>query len=234
MNLAALESELGLHFRHQDLLREALTHRSYLNENPGWKFPNNERLEFLGDAVLELVVTEYLFQQYPETEEGKLTLFRAALVNTKMLSEVAESVGLAKHLLVSRGESQVIGRASEAIFADAFEALIGALYLDQGYAIARKFIARLLFPRLAEIVEKGSYKDAKSLLQEIVQADYRITPTYRVLEEAGPDHQKIFRVGVYFEDELKAEGRGSSKQEAEIAAARQLLSELSHLSDKNG
>jgi ribonuclease-3 len=226
MNLPALESEIGLRFRNKDFLLEALTHRSYLNENPDWKQSNNERLEFLGDAVLELVTTEYLFNEYPKEEEGQLTLFRAALVNTRMLSRIAETIGLQKYLLVSRGEAQSSGRASETILADGFEALVGAIYMDQGYIQAKNFILRVLIPYLGEIVEKGLYKDAKSLLQEIAQEEYKLTPTYRVIEESGPDHQKIFRVGVYFNEELKAEGAGPSKQEAEVAAAKHILKEV--------
>jgi len=232
VNQAALESKISVKFKNKDLLLEALTHRSYLNENPSWRISHNERLEFLGDAVLELAVTRYLFERYPEGEEGKLTLFRAALVNTKMLFKVAGDLGLQKHLLVSKGEAEASGKAAETILADAFEALVGAIYLDQGYETAFNFIKKILLPYLPEIEKSGLYKDSKSLLQEIVQSDYRVTPTYRVLEEFGPDHEKTFRVGVYFGDELKAKGTGASKQEAEIEAAKESLRLLGYSSQE--
>ncbi len=226
VNLSVLERKIGINFNNKDLLKEALTHRSYLNENSLWKLPHNERLEFLGDAVLELIITRYLFEKYPQLEEGKLTLLRAALVNSKMLFKVSEKLSLGDYILLSKGEIQMNNRSFETILANVFEALIGAIYLDQGYEKAKYFIERFLILYLPEIEQKGLYKDAKSLLQEIIQSEYKITPTYKVLDETGFDHEKIFKVGVYFDDEMKAEGLGESKQEAELKAAGELLERL--------
>lgn len=228
MNLIDLESKLRLSFQNKLLLQEALTHRSYLNENPAYELSHNERLEFLGDAVLELIVTYHLFLHYPEAGEGKLTLLRSALVNTKMLSRVAREIGLQKYLLISKGEAQSNGRAMETILADAFEALVGAIYLDGGYGAVEEFINRFLLPHLPEIEKYRLYKDPKSLLQEIIQDKHKLTPVYKILEETGPDHERQFRVGVYFGDELKGEGIGFSKQEAEIDAAKKLLVKLNY------
>jgi ribonuclease-3 len=222
-----LENQIGVYFKNENILKEALTHRSYLNENPSWKLPQNERLEFLGDAVLELVTTEYLWRIRPKYEEGLLTLLRAALVNTKMLAKIAEEeIGLQKYLLVSKGESQMAGRAMETILADGFEALTGAVYLDQGFEAARQFIARFVLSHLEEIENKQLYKDPKSLLQEVSQAELKLTPVYKLLSESGPDHARVFSVGVYFGEEMKGEGTGVSKQEAELEAARQALEKL--------
>ncbi len=221
-DLSKLENKLGLKFKDKSLLQEALTHRSYLNEYPSAR-THNERLEFLGDAVLELAVTEYLFNIYPDYEEGQLTSLRAALVNYQMLSRIAREVGLEDYLLLSRGEAKDVGRARDVILANAFEAVIGAIYLDKGYQEAKKFIEKTVLVLLDEVVEKKLYRDPKSVLQEIVQEELKITPTYKVLSEFGPDHRKEFVVGVFFGDELKAEGRGFSKQEAEIKAAEAAL-----------
>lgn len=226
MDRISLENKIGIYFKNENILKEALTHRSYLNENSSWKLPHNERLEFLGDAVLELISTQYLWKTHPKFEEGPLTLLRAALVNTKMLAKVAEEIGLQKYLLVSKGEAQMTGRAMETILADAFEALSGAIYVDQGFEVARKFLAQFLFPYLGEIEKKQLYKDPKSLLQEISQADFKVTPVYKLLSESGPDHARIFVVGVYFGDELQGEGSGPSKQEAEAEAAKHALEKL--------
>jgi ribonuclease-3 len=226
MDLISLENKINIFFKNENILKEALTHRSYLNENPSWKLPHNERLEFLGDAVLELISTKYLWETHPKFEEGPLTLLRASLVNTKMLAKVAEEVGIQKHLLVSKGEAQMNGRAMETILADAFEALTGAIYIDQGFEVAEKFISEFLLPHLKEIEEKQLYKDPKSSLQEMSQADFKVTPVYKLLSETGPDHARVFTVGVYFGDELKAEGSGASKQEAEAEAAKKALEKL--------
>lgn len=224
MNTAILEKILGYSFRGRDLLQEALTHRSYLNENQTWRLPHNERLEFLGDAVLELTVTEELFHRYPDEDEGKLTALRAALVNYQRLFSIARGIDLGKYLLLSRGEAEDNnGRAREVILANAMEAVIGAVYLDGGYAAAKRLINELVMNHLDEVLRGKLYKDAKSLLQEKAQADARITPVYRVLEERGPEHEKIFRVGVYFGERLMAEGEGASKQEAELEAAKKAL-----------
>ncbi|PIR98555.1 MAG: ribonuclease III [Candidatus Colwellbacteria bacterium CG10_big_fil_rev_8_21_14_0_10_41_28] len=218
-----LEKKIGITFKNKSFLEEALTHRSYLNENPSWKRDKNERLEFLGDAVLELVVTEHLFKTYPDTEEGTLTVMRAAVVNTKSLYEVAIEVGFDKALLLSKGEAKdVNSRGRETISANSVEAVIGAIYLDQGYKQAKKFIDKYITPKLDNIAEDGG-KDPKSLVQEIAQAKYKITPSYEVLGESGPAHDRIFIVGLYFGEELKMKGEGSSKQEAELNAASHLL-----------
>jgi len=218
-----LEQKIGVYFKNQNLLKEALTHRSYLNEHPEWDVPHNERLEFLGDAVLELVVTEYLFNRFPERPEGQLTMLRAALVNYQFLSKITAEFDLNDALLMSRGERADTSRAREVILANAIESLIGAIYLDQGFEAASNFIHRFVLEHLPEILENRSYKDAKSELQEIVQEKLKVTPTYRVLEENGPAHKRVFRIGVFFGDKFVAEGEGSSKQEAEIEAAKVAL-----------
>lgn len=223
-NLQKLEDNLGVEFSNKDLLAQALTHRSYLNENPGAGLDHNERLEFLGDAVLELAVTEYLYQNYPNPE-GDLTTWRAALVNAQSLSAVAEELGVNDYLYLSRGEAKSIGKARQMILANALEAVIGAIYLDQGYQTAREFVERRVTSRLAEILEKGLWRDAKSQFQEEAQERVGVTPTYQVLEESGPDHAKFFRMGVFLGSELVAEGEGSSKQEAEQEAARNALAQ---------
>lgn len=210
---------LGLAFNDLSLLEEALTHRSYLNENKSAK-AHNERLEFLGDAVLELAVTHFLFLKYPKKAEGDLTAFRAALVNTYSLAESAEKLGLNDMLLLSKGESKDTGRARQIILANAFEALLGALYLDQGYAAAESFLATHLYAKIDDVVEKRSWQDAKSKFQEVAQEKRSITPAYKTIKEEGPDHDKRFTVGVYLGREEVARGEGLSKQEAEQSAAQ--------------
>ncbi len=223
MKLEKLESLIGYQFKNQNLLKEALTHRSYLNENPGWHLPHNERLEFLGDAVLELATTETLFEQFPKEPEGKLTTLRAALVNYQMLAKLSKQISLEEFLLMSRGEAKDTGRARSVILANAMEALLGAIYQDGGYSAAKGFVEKFILPETAEVLQKKLYKDPKSLLQEKSQADRKVTPAYRLLDESGPDHQKVFTVGVYLEEKKIAEGKGFSKQEAEVDAARKAL-----------
>jgi ribonuclease-3 len=218
-----LEKKLGLEFKNKDLLTQAFTHRSYLNENPGLKLEHNERLEFLGDAVIELIVTDYLYKEYPEKAEGDLTNWRAALVNAKMMTSVSEKLGFNDFLLLSRGEAKEMGKARAYILANTFEALLGAMYLDSGFASCDEFIKKYLLPNLSEIIEDGSYKDAKSKFQEEAQEKVSVTPNYKVIKESGPDHEKKFVVGVYLAEELVAEGQGLSKQEAEEAAAKLAL-----------
>jgi ribonuclease III len=220
-----LEKKLNLKFKNKDLLIQAFCHRSYLNENPDFYLSNNERLEFLGDAVLELVVTENLFEKYPKKAEGELTNWRAALVNARMLASIAKGLGLGNFLLLSRGETKELGKARQYILANTFEALVGATYLDQGYKKAEDFIKKHLIKSLPEIVEKGLFKDAKSRFQEEAQERVGITPVYKVVREWGPDHAKYFIIGVFLEKELVAKGKGSSKQEAEEAAAENALAE---------
>lgn len=222
-DFAEFESVLGSTFKNLELLKIALTHRSYLNEHPGWQKEHNERLEFLGDAVLELVVTEYLYKQFPEKPEGELTSLRAALVNAQMLGSLASDLGFNGFILLSRGEARDVGRARLAILANTFESVTGALYLDQGYKAAQAFLERALLPRLQDILEKKLYRDAKSLFQEEAQERASMTPTYEVLKEWGPDHDKHFVVGVYLGSELVAQGEGPSKQAAQQQAAEAAL-----------
>jgi len=217
-DLLILQEKIGVRFKNEDLLLQALTHRSYLNENPDFGLDNNERLEFLGDAVLELVVTENLYRNY-SNPEGELTNWRAALVNARTLSEVADGLGLNDFILLSRGEKKDSGRARQYILANALEALIGSIYLDNGLAAATEFINKFVISRLPKILEEGAWRDAKSKFQEEAQERLGITPSYEVLKEWGPDHAKHFKVGVFLEDELVAEGEGFSKQEAQQKAA---------------
>lgn len=226
MTLNKLEKVIGLKFQKKDILKEAVTHRSYLNEHPTWPTSSNERLEFLGDAVLELAVTDFLFRKYPQEQEGQLTNLRAALVNHSTLSRAAKQIKLNDHLLLSKGEAKDTGKARDIILADALEALIGAIYLDQGYEVAENFIHRYLLVYLPEIIEKGLYRDPKSLLQELAQDKFKITPVYQVLAESGPEHQKNFKVGVFFGEKMIAEGKGNSKQEAERQAAQAALKKI--------
>ncbi len=225
--LIELEKRIGTNFKKRDLLEEALTHRSYLNENSEYKYGNNERLEFLGDAVLELIVTDELIHRFPEKEEGDLTAYRAALVNTKMLAKVADEAGITEKIKVSKGEAKEFDKARgrESISADAVEAVIGAIYLDSGFAAAKKFIFDFVLPNINKILAVGA-KDAKSLIQEIAQERFKVTPTYKVLKEIGPAHDRTFEVGLYFGGELKARGDRNSKQEAETSAAEKVLKDL--------
>lgn len=222
-DFSTLEQQLNITFKDKNYLTQAFLHRSYLNENSSLGIGHNERLEFLGDAVLELAVTDYLYKTYPEKPEGELTAFRAALVNTNTISDSAKKLGFENYLLLSKGESKDTGKARAYILANTFEAFTGALYLDQGYAAAEQFILTYLIPELIEIIKHGLWRDAKSYVQEKSQEVEGVTPSYKVLHDSGPDHDKIFTVGIYFKDEKIAEGKGSSKQEAETAAARQAL-----------
>lgn len=223
MDIISLQKSLDYVFKKPAFLTEALTHRSYLNEHPKEVTSHNERLEFLGDAVLELSITEELFGRFPQYEEGTLTSLRAALVNYLMLASIARALDVERHLRLSRGEAKDTGRAREVILANAMEAIIGAIYMDGGYASAKAFVLRTVAPRLEEVFQKSLYKDPKSSLQEKIQAERKLTPTYRVLEEQGPDHDRVFVVGVYFGDELVAKGSGQSKQDGEVEAARNAL-----------
>jgi len=226
VDFLSFEKKINYNFKNKNLLKEALTHRSYINENPDWGVPHNERLEFLGDAVLELVVTEILFLKYPKMSEGELTSIRAALVNYQMLAEVAKTINLGEVILLSKGEAKDTGRAREVILANALEALLGALYLDSGYKIAKDFVRKTILPRLSKVMSEELYKDPKSYLQEITQERMKLTPVYEILSETGPDHAKVFESGVYFGKKLIAVGRGFSKQEAEVEAAKKALEEI--------
>ncbi|OGY46316.1 MAG: ribonuclease III [Candidatus Buchananbacteria bacterium RIFCSPHIGHO2_01_FULL_44_11] len=221
--LSNLEKKIKVHFKNTDILKQALVHRSYLNENPGFKLEHNERLEFLGDAVLELIVTDYLFHNYPNPE-GDLTNWRASLVNSQMLAKIAQKIELGKYLYLSKGENNdTNGKARNYILANALEALIGSIYIDQGLEMAQNFIAKNILPELPNILSNKLYLDPKSKFQEIAQEKLKITPNYRVLEENGPDHDKKFQVGVFLNDELIATATGSSKQEGQTKAAKAAL-----------
>jgi ribonuclease-3 len=218
--LSEFEKKIGVKFNDIKNLRTAFTHRSYLNEHDDWEGEHNERLEFLGDAVLELVSTDYLYHKYKKRPEGELTSIRAAVVNTISISETAIVLGMNDYLLLSKGEAKDNGRARQYILANTFEAVVGALYIDSGYDVARDFIKEFLLPKVEEIVEKSLWRDAKSFFQEKAQEIEGVTPTYEVLKEEGPDHDKIFTVGLYISKKKIAEGSGHSKQDAETDAAR--------------
>lgn len=221
-DFSKLEKKIKVTFMNKDLIKSALVHRSYLNEHPKFELDHNERLEFLGDAVLELVVTENLYLNYPNPE-GELTNWRASLVNSKMLSKIGQNLEIESLLYLSRGEQKDQGKARQYILANAMEAIIGAIYLDQGWDTAKKFIETNILSELPEILEKKLYLDPKSNFQEQAQEKTGITPSYKVLKESGPDHNKIFEVGVYLKSQQIAVGKGSSKQEAQEEAARAAL-----------
>jgi ribonuclease-3 len=223
MTLAEFKQDNKISFKNDELLEQAFIHRSFINENPRSGFEHNERLEFLGDAVLELVVTEYLYTKYTNHNEGDLTAYRSALVNAITLGEVASGLHFNDMLKLSKGEAKDVTRARSSILADAYEAFIGALYLDQGYEPCREFIARTLLIKTDEIIRKGLYKDAKSFVQEKAQDIYGVTPSYKVISEEGPDHDKRFTIAIYFGEDQISEGEGKSKQEGETEAARKAL-----------
>lgn len=222
-DLAKLEGIIGVEFTNKEFLLTAITHRSYLNEHRDATQDHNERLEFLGDAVLELVVTDYLFNKYPEKPEGELTAIRAALVNTVSLSESSTKLGVNDYLLMSKGEAKDTGRARSYILANAFEALIGSIYMDKDYDAAKQFIADHLFHKTDKIVEKRLWQDPKSRFQELAQEHVSITPTYETIDQVGPDHDRVFTVAVYLNKEKVADGQGRAKQEAEQAAAEKAI-----------
>jgi ribonuclease III len=223
INFNELENDLGIKFKNEDLLARAFCHRSYINENHNFKGNHNERLEFLGDAVLEIIVSDELFHNFPDKKEGFLTSLRAALVNSKMLYKVAKELDFSKFLLLSKGESKEKGKARREILANTMEAFIGALYLDQGLEPCRAFILKYLMNRVETIMENQEFIDAKSKFQEVAQEKEKITPRYEVLKEWGPDHSKTFIAGVFLGDNLIAKGEGRSKQEAEEDAAQKAL-----------
>ncbi len=220
--LEELEGKVGFVFEDKDLLRQALVHRSYLNEHRDFELDHNERMEFLGDAVLELVSTEYLYNNF-SNPEGELTNFRSALVNGKMLARVADEIGLGEYLLMSRGEERDTGKARQYLLANAFEAVTGAIYLDKGYDAAKKFITDNVLVHMDDVLEDKLYRDPKSQFQEKAQEDVGITPAYRVEKEWGPDHDRHFIVGIYLDKEKVAEGEGTSKQAAQRKAAEKGL-----------
>ncbi|MCR4311776.1 MAG: ribonuclease III [Candidatus Uhrbacteria bacterium] len=218
-DIAELAKMLGIPYKPDGHLEQAMVHRSYLNEHPDFPLAHNERLEFLGDAVLELVVTEYLYNNY-ENPEGELTTWRSSLVNGDSLAGIASELNVEPYLYLSRGEEKdANSKARRYILANAMEAIIGAVYLDFGWEVSKDFVSKTVVVKLADIIAKRLYIDPKSRFQEAAQSRMSVTPSYKVLEESGPDHNKIFRIGVYLGKEFIAEGAGSSKQEAQIAAA---------------
>ncbi len=217
-DLKEFEKKSGIIFSNKNLLKNIFIHRSFLNENPKLTLESNERLEFLGDAVLELVVTEYMYQNY-KNPEGELTAWRAALVRGKNLAAVAKKFNMGEYLYLSKGEEKMGGRTRDLLLANVFEALIGAIYLEKGYQVTKKFLTKYLTNRLPEIIEKKIYLDPKTELQEKSQEVFSTTPTYEVLKEKGPDHAKVFTIGVFLNDKKLGQGEGSSKQTAQTAAA---------------
>ncbi|MCK5459702.1 ribonuclease III [Candidatus Parcubacteria bacterium] len=223
-NFIKLEKILRINFKNKDLLRQAFVHRSYLNEHSNFKLGHNERMEFLGDAVLELAVTENLFKKFPDEQEGKLTNLRSSLVNTKMLAEIAQELKLGDFLYLSKGEAYDTNKkAKESILANTFEAMVGAIYLDQGFKISKIFLKRVFAQKLDFIIVNELYLDPKSRFQEISQEKHNITPQYKMLDESGPDHEKIFTIGLYIGEELISKGKGASKQLAQFEAAKRGL-----------
>lgn len=222
-DFSKFEKKTNTVFKDKHLLMQAFIHRSYINENPNTGLSHNERLEFLGDAVLELVVTDFLYKKFPDDPEGQLTAYRSALVNAIIISEIASELGMNEFLLLSKGESKDMGKARQYILANTYEAFVGALYLDQGYEAAEVFIAKSLFVRTDEIVSKKLWRDAKSLVQEKAQEYENVTPSYKVIQESGPDHDKHFTIAIYFGQTQIATGKGKSKQEGEQDAARKAL-----------
>lgn len=223
MNFTTLEEKLEITFKDKELLHNAFVHRSYLNEHKEYEKGSNERLEFLGDAILEFIVSEYLYKKFPNREEGDLTAFRSALVRAKTLSKAATEIELGKYLMLSKGEEQSGGRERPYILGNTFEAILGAIYLDQGLTKSKAFVKKYIIPELDDIISNQEYKDPKSELQELTQEKVSITPHYEVLEEKGPDHNKWFQVGVFLNETRIGVGEGKSKQEAEQDAASKSL-----------
>ncbi len=227
--LAKLEETVGVKFINQDLLINSLIHRSWLNENRSQKFTSNERLEFLGDAVVELWATKNLFEKFPQLPEGSLTNIRAAVVRTESLAQKARDMNLGKYLFLSKGENEGGGRENDSLLADTFEAIVGAIFLDQGQKEAEKFLDKNLLFELKSWGEQGDIKDNKTILQETIQSTQKITPYYQIIEQKGPDHEKRFVVGVYFGNKQMAIGEGKSKREAEEEAAQRALTMVNKL-----
>lgn len=222
-DFSVFEKKIDIIFKDKSLLRQAFVHRSYINENKDSKLDHNERLEFLGDAVLELAITDHLYKKYEDKTEGDLTAYRSALVNATTCAEVATKLGVNDFLLLSRGELKDTGRARQYILANTLESIIGAIFLDQGYEAAKDFILKNISPLIDDIIRKGTWIDAKSLFQEKAQDAEGATPLYKTIKETGPDHDKYFTVGVYLGKSQIATGDGKSKQDAEQEAARNAL-----------
>lgn len=220
-----LEKKLGLKFKDSDLLRNAFVHRSYLNEHKSSKLESNERLEFLGDAVLELVVTEYLYANYPNPE-GELTNWRSALVKGEMLAKISQELDLGDYLYLSHGEENSGGRSKDYLLANTFEAVVGVIYLELGYRKAKEMIEKFLLIHLEGILEEGAHIDSKSKFQEVAQEKVGVTPVYQLIHDEGPDHDKVFTMGAYVDERIVGKGKGSSKQAAEQKAAEDALKRL--------
>jgi ribonuclease III len=221
-----IEKKLEIVFKDKNLLKRALTHRSFLNENRGMGLNNNERLEFLGDAVLELIISSKLFETYPKRAEGELTGIRSALVRTESLAEESRRIGVGDHLLMSKGEEDSGGKDKDYLLANAYEAILGAIYLDQGLDECKKFVERTLLKQLEYIVKNELFIDPKTKIQELIQAEYKVTPTYEVVEEKGPDHDKNFAVVLKIGEKFSCKGYGSSKQRAEEDAAQKAIKKI--------
>ncbi len=226
MNLSKLEEILGIAFRDKSLLQRALTHRSYINENPDHPLSDNERLEFLGDAVLDFLTAKYLYNRFPEMAEGRLTSLRAALVKRETLAYFAAALNLGPYLLLSRGEAESGGRKRQALLCATFEALVGAILLDQGLQAVEGLVLRCIEPEINHILDEELYKDAKSMLQELTQGELQVTPIYRTIAERGPDHAKEFTIEVLIGDVAYGRGVGHNKQVAEQEAAKVALLRL--------
>ena len=218
-NLNEIQKNIGLDFQNPELLEIALTHRSYLNEHQGAKLQNNERQEYLGDAVLELIISDYIFRKYPDKAEGELTSIRSAVVRTESLAEESRKLGIGEHLQMSKGEKDSGGKDKDYLLANAYEAVLGAIYLDSGMESCIQFVTRTLVPKIDNIVENNLFIDPKTQAQEIIQSRYKTTPTYEIVKEEGPDHDKKFTVALLINRKEKAQGQGTSKQKAEESAA---------------
>lgn len=223
--LKQLRISLGIEFKNQELLKNAFIHRSYLNEHKDYKLPSNERLEFLGDAVLSIVVSQFLFQKLPSSPEGELTQLRAALVRTETLAKIARNLNLGDYLYLSKGEEESDGRNNNSTLADTFEALIGAIYLDRDFAKAENFISDYMLKKWKSLAE-SSVSDNKSRLQEIMQRKFKISPTYKLLSSWGPDHSRLFEMGVYMKEKILGKGQGKNKQQAAQNAAKNAIGNL--------
>ncbi len=226
-NLSSLEQKLKINFKDKDLLKKAFIHRSFLNENRNLSLTSYEKLEFLGDSVLSLITSVYLFNRYPLFKEGDYTEIKSSIVRTESLAAAAEELELGKYLYLSKGEEIGQGRKNKNILADIFEALIGVIFLDQGFDKSYRFVDKYLFKdRLDNIIDQKLYLSAKSKLQELIQAQYKIVPQYRVITEKGPEHKRTFRIGIFFKDKKLSEGEGLSKKIAEEEAAKKALKKL--------
>ena len=225
--LRVLENKLNIFFSNKELLKTAFMHRSYLNEHKNLKAESNEKLEFLGDSVLSLITSSYLFKKYPEFSEGEYTDIKASLVKTESLTDSAIKLELGDYIFLSKGENNSGGRVNKNILADCFEALIGAIFLEKGFNRAYKFtLDYLIEDKLGEIIDKKLYFSSKSKFQEIMQQKYKVMPDYKLVKESGPEHKRIFNIAIYFRGKKLAEGMGMTKKQAEEVAARKALTKL--------